>query len=202
MDDDALLLDELHRLETERKLRAIPDALLQTAWVRDAQVEAVIDAVLAVKYDGDARGYAGARHVGEWCARIAHAMPDIVDHAFARRAGVLSRVEPEILSRLPELRHLAPPVRGFQASVDSRDTCASALTLIIAVASDFEKRLAANESPRRAIAEMCEAANFEMLAIVQVLWNSLSRNRCQPESRRTTAQRTRARTYVNAYHGA
>ena len=44
--DTELTLHELSRLEAQRKLRDLPAAVLETAWVREAQIEAVIDAVL------------------------------------------------------------------------------------------------------------------------------------------------------------
>jgi hypothetical protein len=51
--DTELTLHELERLEAQRKLRDLPAALVETAWVREAQIEAVIDAVLVVALGAD-----------------------------------------------------------------------------------------------------------------------------------------------------
>ena len=63
--NDELTLHELTRLEAERKLQALPAAVLETAWVREAQIEAVIDAVLAVAFGDDTQALARARHAGD-----------------------------------------------------------------------------------------------------------------------------------------
>lgn len=164
MDDDALLLHELQRLETERKLRAIPGDILTTAWVREAQIEAVIDAMLAVKYAGNVSGYASARHVGEWCARIAGALADLAGPAAARRFGVLSEFDDSVLSGVAELRYLVPSRWRFAR--------------IVAIARDFD-RLVAKMTPRLAIVELRKTADADALRVVDALSEMLNANRAR-----------------------
>jgi len=137
--DSELTIHELNRLEAERKLRALPEAVLETAWVREAQIEAVIDAVLAVALGDDAQALSRARHAGEWSARIAAALPSGPNPSLARRAGVLSDIDAAVLERIPELRHIARIpgehqlrriahiAREFDARIspDEHDRCAS-----------------------------------------------------------------------------
>ncbi len=139
--DEELTLWELGRLEAERKLRAIPASLLESAWVREAQIEAVIDAVLAISAGSDTSAYAQAREVGEWSARIAGALKAAPDAARARRIGVLRDLDPEALKRIPELRDLAAPIRDYQRYAIGGDDRAGTLTLIVAVADEFVQRI-------------------------------------------------------------
>jgi hypothetical protein len=143
--DEELTLHELRRLEAERKLRAIPAQVLETAWVLDAQIEAVIDAVLAVTYAGDAAAYAHARHVGEWCARIASVLPTFgPGPQFARRVGLLADLDPSVLERIPELKHLAPGVRHYQALAMQETVEAGTISMIVATADEFDSRIKSN----------------------------------------------------------
>ncbi len=140
--DDELTLHELQRLEAERRLLSIPEGVLETAWVRSAQVEAVIDAVLAVTFGADAAGYAHARHVGEWCARIAARLAYAPGPSFARRAGVLCDVDPAALDRIRELEHLATYVREYQNYAMKGSENPRTLSVIVAVADEFATRVA------------------------------------------------------------
>jgi hypothetical protein len=132
--DCELSIHELTRLEAERKLRSLPEALLKTAWVREAQVEAVIDAVLAVALGGDVKALAHSRHAGEWSARIAKALPGGPDPSIARRVGVLSQIDSAVLERIAELRHIT--------SVSDQ------LRLIANVAGEFDKNISPDENNR------------------------------------------------------
>ena len=156
--DEELTLHELARLEAERKLRTLPAATLETAWVREAQIEAVIDAVLVVG-SRDAGAEARARHTGEWCARIAAALPDGPDPAFARRVGTLFDIEPAMLERIPELRNIARRGRTW---------------LVACVAREFETRIAPDEqgryrSPRAVLQAMRVNADADTRPIVEAL---------------------------------
>jgi hypothetical protein len=145
--DEQLTLHELRRLEARRKLRTIPQHVLETTWVRDAQVEAVIDAVLVLTVRGDEKAYAHARHVGEWCARIATALPVGPEPSLARHVGVLARADPSALERIEELKHLGSYVRDLQSAMSSgRSNCRSA-SAIAMVANEFAARIAAIEAP-------------------------------------------------------
>ena len=160
--DDELTLHELSRLEAERKLRALPVTILETAWVREAQIEAVIDAVLVVRH-GDARAVAQARHTGEWAARIAAALPEGPDPALARRAGVLFDIEPTVLERIPELRHIGKRGQAWR---------------IACVAREFEAQIAPDErgrfhSPRAVLQAMRANADAESRPIVEALETAL-----------------------------
>jgi hypothetical protein len=156
--DDELTLHELARLEAERKARTLPATILETAWVREAQIEAVIDAVLVVGL-GDARAVARARHTGEWAAKIAAALPEGVDPALARRVGALLDVETSVLERIPELRHIAKRGQAW---------------LVACVAREFETRIAPDErgryqSPRAVLQAMRANADAESRPIVEAL---------------------------------
>jgi hypothetical protein len=146
--DEHLTLHELQRLEAKRKLRAIPPEVLETAWVRDAQIEAVIDAVLVVTLGGDAKAIVHARHVGEWCARIAGNLSSGPDPVLARRVGVLADADPAALEQVAELRHLAPYVRNFQQSSMANSEMFRTMTAILAVADEFAARMADATDPR------------------------------------------------------
>ncbi len=132
--DIELTVHELTRLEAERKLRSLPEAVLETAWVREAQIEAVIDAVLAVALGGDAQALARARHAGEWSARIAGALSGGPDPSLARRVAVLSEIDAAVLERITELRHIA------RASDQVRS--------IAGVAREFDARISPDEHGR------------------------------------------------------
>ena len=160
--DTELTLHELGRFEAQRKLRDLPAAIVETAWVREAQVEAVIDAVLAVALAGDVRAEARARHTGEWCARIAGALSSGPDPALARRVGVLSQIDAAVLDRIAELRHIARHVGGGQ------------LALIAQVAREFDHRISPDEhgrctSPQLALRAMRANAGDAMCPIVEAL---------------------------------
>jgi hypothetical protein len=165
--DDVLTLHELARLEAERKLRSLPPALFETAWVREAQIEAVIDAVLVVGLNDAA--LARARHTGEWCARIAAALPDGPDSSLARRAGVLSDIDPSLLERIPELRHIAHRAKRAQ------------LASIVEVAREFAARIEPDErghvvSPQLVLRAMSANANALTQPIVEALQGALRAN--------------------------
>ena len=140
--DEQLTLHELRRLEAQRKLQTIPRLILDTAWVREAQVEAVIDAVLASLVGGDAQAYVHARHVGQWCERIAEALPFGPNPSFARRVGLLAEVDPETLERICELKHVAASVRDYQAAAILGAREHQTMSTIVIVAEEFESRIA------------------------------------------------------------
>lgn len=146
--DEELTLHELKRLEAERKLRSIPADILDTAWVRDAQIEAVIDAVLAVQYSRKPLAYAHARHVGEWCARIAEKLAKGPNPVIARRVGVLANVDAEAISQLPELQSLSIHVRDYQTATNDDELQRSIMSTIVSVADDFVRRLSNFEEGR------------------------------------------------------
>lgn len=164
--DTELTLHELTRLEAERKLRELPEAILETAWVREAQIEAVIDAVLAVALGGDAAGLARARHTGEWSARIAAALPGGPDRSLARRVGVLSVVDADVLDRIAELRQVARYSREGQ------------LKRIATVAGEFDARISPDEfgrctSPTIVLRAMLANADDVTRPIVEALGATL-----------------------------
>ncbi len=174
--DDELTLHELRRLEAERKLRAIPAELLDVAWVREAQIEAVIDAVLAVTIGGDAAAVAQARHVGEWCARIAASLPYGPEPAFARRVGVLADVDPTALERIPELRNVAPHVADYQhLAMEAFDGEPRVLSIVVAVASEFDARISEEQrSASSVLRSMLADAAPAYRAIVQALADAIA----------------------------
>lgn len=139
--DEELTLRELGRLENERKLRSIPGHVLETTWVREAQIEAVIDAVLAATFSGSPESLVHARHVGEWCARIAAGIEFGPDPSFARRVGVLADIDPGVLEMLPELECFTASVRAYQQVSVTGYNIPSATTLIVHVADEFARRL-------------------------------------------------------------
>ncbi len=178
--DEQVTLHALDRLEAERKLRSIPAVLLETTWVLDAQVEAVIDALLAAATAGDERAYAHARHVGEWCARIAANLPCAPGAAFMRRCGVLADLDPAVLERVRDVRDCAAVVRAFQRLriVEEREPEVLTAALIVAAADEFdalifeadeERRL----SPSAALRTICAAANEQTRPIVRALVQTL-----------------------------
>jgi hypothetical protein len=134
--DTELTIHELGRLEAQRKLRDLPAAIVETAWVREAQIEAVIDAVLAVALAGDAAATARARHAGEWSARIATKLSGAPDASLARRVAVLSDIDPATLERIAELKHIAPLVREGQ------------LKQVARVAREFDQWISPDEHGR------------------------------------------------------
>lgn len=116
-----LAFAEVQRLEKERRLRSIPSRVLESSPTLEAQVEAVIDAVLTATLDDNMRAYVHARNAGEWAARIAEMLPEASSARFARRCTVLADCNPTVLERLPELRPYAPTIRAFQrAQMSSR----------------------------------------------------------------------------------
>jgi hypothetical protein len=167
-DDLSALLTTLERLEAERKLRSMPSAVLETAWVLDAQVEAVIDAVLVVATAGDHRAFAHARHTGEWASRIAAEVPDGPDPSHMRRSGALAGIDPALLARIPELREYAAAVTAFQSSADS------ASAKIIAAASAFDELIAAPDAAARyapgdALRMLCQSATPRTRGVIDAL---------------------------------
>lgn len=175
MTDEELLLHELQRLEAERKLRAIPRVILETGWVHEAQVEAVIDAVIAVSLSGDVAAIAHARHVGEWCARIACQMRGEPKPSFARRLGVLADCDPSALAMIQELRHLAPYVEQYQRTqVGATNDNPDVASLIVRVASEFDERIASEQrSPGEILREMGCRSDEASRPIVQALIDAL-----------------------------
>jgi len=174
--DDELTLHELQRLEAERKLLGIPEGVLETAWVRSAQVEAVIDAVLAVTFGADAAAYAQARHVGEWCARIAGGLAYGPDPSFARRVGVLGDVDPVALERIRELQHLATYVREYQIYAMQGSENPRTLSVIVAVADEFATRIAQENhgravSPNSVLRTMMEHTDETSRPVLEALMN-------------------------------
>ncbi len=176
--DHELSLHELARLEAERILRSIPAEVLETAWVREAQVEAVIDAVLAVALGADARAIVHARHVGEWVARIAVVLQYGPEPRFARRVGVLADVDPAALDRIEELCHLAPYVREYQAFAIAGSENPGTLSLIVAAADEFDERISPDASgccpsPASVLRTMRAAVDETSRPIVEALWNAV-----------------------------
>jgi hypothetical protein len=171
--DDELTLSEIRRLEAERKLRSIPPDILESTWVSEAQVEAVIDAVLAVTLGG-AAAVARCRHVGEWCARIAAVLPYGPDPDFARRVGVLRDVDPSALERIRELQQVAAYVRAYQAFAIAGAPQPRTMSLIVAVADQFHDRITPDErggaaSANGALQAMLRDAGDESRPIVEAL---------------------------------
>jgi hypothetical protein len=165
--DIEITLQELDRLEAQRKLRALPAAVVETAWVREAQIEAVIDAVLVVGLSDAA--IARARHAGEWCGRIAAALGDGPDPALARRAGVLSDIDPSVLERIPELRHIAQRAKNPQ------------LASMVEVARAFAARIEPDErghvvSPQLVLRAMSANANAQTRPMIEALQSALRVN--------------------------
>lgn len=174
MNDSDLVLTELRRLEAERKLRTLPRALLESSWANEAQIEAVVDAVLTCATAADARALAHARHVGEWAARIACHLPEAPSLPFMRRFGVLADVEPAVLESLPEVRDLAPAVREFQYVRMGEVAEPHVATLIVAVADEFDSLIEnanrdARMSARDALHYMQRSAKPNTMPIVQAL---------------------------------
>jgi len=164
--DTELTIHELGRLEAQRKLRDLPAAIVETAWVREAQIEAVIDAVLVVALGGDAAATARARHAGEWSARIATALPGGPDPSLARRVAVLSGIDTATLERIAELRHIARYDDGSQ------------MRSIARVAREFDERISPNEhgrcaSPTIVLRAMRANADDATRPIVEALENVL-----------------------------
>lgn len=176
--DEALTLVELCRLEAERKLRAISLDVLETAFVREAQIEAVIDAVLAVTYASSPEGLAHARHVGEFCARIAANLQFGPDPSFARRVGVLCDLDPSALASIPELDRFASYIRDYQAtSVEAADE-PTTMSLIVHVADEFDRVVThfAREhgrSPSVALRRMIAESDADTRRIVEALAKSI-----------------------------
>lgn len=172
--DEELTLRTLARREAERKLGMLPSELLESAWVREAQVEAVIDAVLGVTYADYPKALAHVRHVGEWSARVAAVLPYGPEPGFARRVGVLSEVEPDALQHVPELELYAEPVRQYQALTCAEVHEPAAAALIVAVADEFDRRISPFEqrrapSPSSVLAAMLANADHVCRPIVEAL---------------------------------
>lgn len=180
-EDLAATLATLERLEAERKLRSIPAPLLESSWALEAQTEAVVDALLAALAGGNDREYAHARHVGEWCARIAAELPCAPAPAFLRRCGVLADTDPAVLERIREVRDCAPVVRSFQRMQLCADTIGgidSAGARIIAVAEEFDSALFAADEERRyspgdALRMLIQTADEHTRPIVEALRRAL-----------------------------
>jgi len=144
--DEQVTLRELTRLEAARKLETLPEGVLEVAWVREAQVEAVIDAIVAVAYRGDVGAISHARHVGEWCARIAVALDEGPDPSFARRVGVLCDVDPDALDQIAEVRHLSDSVRAYQDDAMMSGPNSNLFSIIVSVANEFDERISPGPS--------------------------------------------------------
>lgn len=175
-------LDELDRLEAQRKLRSIPAALLDGAWVLEAQQEAVVDALLITAAAGDERAYAHARHTGEWAARIAAELPFAPRPAFARRCGVLAELDPAVLECIPEVREVSAAVRAFQRLRMSKsvEPDVQAAALIVAVADQYDGMIFAGPetkrcSPKDALRMMLRTADAAAIEIVQALRRAICR---------------------------
>lgn len=170
--DLELTLEEIARLEAERKLRSLPSELLEVAWAREAQTEAVIDAVVTVAMDP--RTVAHARHTGEWAARIASVLPFGPQPSAARRAAVLAELDPAALERIAELRDFASFVREYQTTAIEGSSQPRTMTLVMSVASEFEGRIAADgpcapQSPAEAIRAMLGGAGDAARPVVEAL---------------------------------
>jgi hypothetical protein len=167
-DDLNGMLATLDRLEAQRKLKSIPAAILETVWVTDAQVEAVIDAVLVAVTAGNGHALVHARHTGEWASRIAAELPHAPSPAFMRRCGVLAQVDPATLQRIRELREYAPVVHELQHGIDS------APAHIIAIAAAFDALLVAADpedryAPSDALRIILKSANPRTRPIAEAL---------------------------------
>ena len=167
------------RLEAERKLRSLPESVLEIAWIREAQVEAVVDAVLAVTYAGNAAAYAHARHMGEWCARIAKNLTFGPDPSFARRVGVLAEADPQLLSTLPELEAFSIYVRAYQTARMERED-ATVLSLVMIAADEFERCISAfasghGPSPKSVLVSMLQHSSQKMAAVFEALERAVQR---------------------------
>ncbi len=177
MDDPQLTYATLDQLEAERKLRSIPACLLESTWTREAQVEAVVDALLVATTVDDLRAYAHARNTGEWAARIATALPCSPGAAFMRRCGVLADVDPAVLQRVPEVREYAAVVRAFQAlrvAGIGEDDGVQTAALIVATAEEFDAMICAPDatcahSPSAVLREMFHSATPESKPILHAL---------------------------------
>ena len=171
-------LEIIAECEAERKLLAIPAAILEQAWRREAQIEAVIDAVLHTTFGGDPDGYAQARHVGEWCARIAMELPYGPDRSFARRVGVLRDIDPDILAALPETAIFVDHVREYQG-LHVGAVAERTMSHIVAVADEFASTITPGAngvsfSPRRALAIMKAGATSSNAAIIDALERAIA----------------------------
>ncbi len=176
--DEELTRHELDRLEAQRKLQAIPREILETVWVREAQIEAVVDAVLTVGSGVDVRVQARARRTGEWCARIA-AQLSVGDPADFRRAGVLRKIAPALLDQIPELAHLSGYVREYQAVATGASDGRLTSGHIISVADEFDARIDALDegdvNPRAVLDGMLGTAQPPQRRIVEALAAALLR---------------------------
>lgn len=163
------------RLESERKLRALPSDFLAVAWVQRAQVEAVIDAVLVTAHGPYEAAISHARRVGEWCARIAGQINAGPNPEIARRVGVLADVSPATLLRIPELCHLADHVADFQrASICNAQGTAHILTMIVSVATEFDERMRHEKrSASTILRAMLREARAERCEVVGALHKAL-----------------------------
>jgi hypothetical protein len=162
------MLATLERLEAQRRLKTIPAALLETAWVLDDRIEAVIDAVLVASTAGDDRAVVHARHTGEWASRIASELQQAPQPSFMRRCGVLARIDPAVLSRIRELREYAPAVASFQHGDDS------AAARIISAAAAFDALVSAADpqdryAPSDALRMLLKSANPRTRTVLDAL---------------------------------
>ncbi|HLI94647.1 MAG TPA: hypothetical protein VKT72_01015 [Candidatus Baltobacteraceae bacterium] len=158
----------LDRLEAQRKLKSIPAVLLESAWVLEVQVEAVIDAVLVATTGGSDQAAAHARHTGEWASRIAAELPHAPGPAFMRRCGVLAQIDSAILARVRELREYASAVRDFQHGGDS------IAAHILAVAAAFDSLIVAASPEERyppsdALRMISQSADETTRSVVEAL---------------------------------
>ncbi len=132
---------------------------------------------------GDAAAYAHARHVGEWCARIAGSLACGPDRQLARRVGVLAGADPAALERIDELVRYAPFVRDYQSWVMLETKNPRTTSLIVSVADEFDTRVArsgkGNEaSPSAALRSMAAQADEAQRPIVEALSIAVGLHAC------------------------
>ena len=180
--DQEITLNELRRLEAERKLRTIPRSALETAWAREAQIEAVIDAVLAIHFASSPGALAHIRHVGEWCARIATAIDATVDSVVARRVGVLSAIDPTALRVIPELVRYETFVREYQLFRSGTEGIPSPMSLIVRTADEFSHHVAIwaaqrNESLAATLSRMVNESSSAERPVVEALVKAVTGGR-------------------------
>ncbi len=159
-------------------MQAVGSLALETGCVREAQIEAVIDAVILSAFREFPDAAAHLRQVGAWCARIAARLSYGPDPEFARRVGVLSEIDPGLLAALPELRVFAGYVAGYQSMAVAGESDPQCLALIVLVADEFTRRVTAFEaglgdSPAAAARAMLGGAVGATVPIVEALVQAL-----------------------------
>jgi hypothetical protein len=117
------------------------ELLRESAWVREVEIDEVIEAVLSMTLGDDAQAFARARHVGMWCAKIATAVPFGPDPAFARHVGALSDADPDVLANITELHDFAAYIRDYQNYALQGGANPRTMSLIVSTAAEFDARL-------------------------------------------------------------